>query len=389
MTNTKSILTPWRVLAVLIFIAGGIATYMRFVMGWQTATNLSNGQPWGIWVGVSTLCGVGLSAGGFAIAGAVYLLGMERYRPISRAAVMIAFLGYTTVCAGYAWELGLPWNFWHPIVMWNRSSVLFEVVWCIMLYTTVLALEFSPVLIEKLPWQNLRERLLSWQHRVLIGLVLIGVLLSSLHQSFLGGLFIIFKGKEYPLWYSNYETTQFYLSALPAGLAMVIIALYLSIRSLNVKVDPALLGELSRVITPLLVIFGVFRFVDLLRQHAGAYLFMARPETFYFWLEIAMFIVAPLVLFNLDRIRSKPIGLYWASAVTVMGFLTHRVNVSITALERATGTHYVPKWSELAVTIMLISTAVIVFRWAVLHLKIFPRTESRAAWMVNAPAQAD
>ena len=389
MPNNKPIITPWRIIAALIFAVGLVATYMRFVMGWQVATNLSDGQPWGIWVGVSTLCGVGLSAGGFAIAAAVYILGMERYRPISRAAVMIAFLGYTTVCAGYAWELGLPWNFWHPIFMWNRASVLFEVVWCIMLYTTVLALEFSPALIEKLPWEKTRQTLLKWQHRVLIGLVLIGVLLSSLHQSFLGGLFIIFKGKEYPLWYSQYQTTNFYLSALPAGLAMVIIAMYLCMRSLNVKLDPSLLGELGRVITPLLVFFGLFRFVDLLRQHAGEYLFMARPETFYFWLEVALFIVAPLVMFNMERIRSTPIGLYWAACVTVMGFITHRVNVSITALERATGTHYVPKWSELAVTVMLIATAVIVFRWAVLHLKIFPRSESRAAWMIAAPAQAD
>jgi Ni/Fe-hydrogenase subunit HybB-like protein len=389
MPSNKSLITPWRVIAGLIFAVGAVATYVRFVMGWQAATHLSDGQPWGIWVGVSTLCGVGLSAGGFAIAAAVYLLGMERYRPISRAAVMIAFLGYVTVCAGYAWELGLPWNFWHPIFMWNRSSVLFEVVWCIMLYTTVLALEFSPALIEKLPWQKMRETLLTWQHRVLIALVLIGVLLSSLHQSFLGGLFIIFKGKEYPLWYSQYQTTNFYLSALPAGLAMVIIAMYLSMRSLNAKLDPKLLDELSRVVTPLLVIFGLFRFVDLLRQHAGEYMFMARPETLYFWLEIALFVVAPLVLFNLQRIRSTPIGLYWAAAVTVMGFITHRVNVSITALERATGTHYVPKWSELAVTIMLIAAAVLVFRWTVLHMKIFPGTETRTAWVIQAPAVAD
>jgi Ni/Fe-hydrogenase subunit HybB-like protein len=235
----------------------------------------------------------------------------------------------------------------------------------------------------------MRQTLLTWQHRVLIGLVLIGVLLSSLHQSFLGGLFIIFKGKVYPLWYSQYQTTQFYLSALPAGLAMVIIAMYLSMRSLNAKLDPKLLDELSRVITPLLVIFGLFRFVDLLRQHAGEYLFMARPETFYFWLEIALFVVAPLVLFNLKRVRATPIGLYCAAAVTVMGFITHRVNVSITSLERATGTHYVPKWSELAVTIMLISAAVIAFRLAVLHLKIFPRTETRNAWLVNEAAAAD
>src|ERR1051326_6269706 len=277
MTNMKSLITPWRVLAGMIFATGAVATYMRFVMGWHAATNLRDGQPWGIWGGVSTLCGVGLSAGGFAIAAGVYILGMERYRPISRAAGMIAFLGCTTVCAGYAWELGLPWNFWHPIVMWNRKSVLFEVVWCIMLYTTVLALEFSPALLEKIPYKKVRELALEWQHRIVIGLVLVGVLLSSLHQSFLGGLFIIFKGKEYPLWYSNYQTTLFYLSAIPAGFAMVIIALYLSIRSLGVKLDTSVLKDFSRVVAPLLIIWGLFRFADLARQHATEYLF--RPVT--------------------------------------------------------------------------------------------------------------
>ncbi len=376
-------ITAWRAITGVIFAAGLWATYLRFFAGWRVATNLSDGQPWGIWVGVATLCGVGLSAGGFAIAGGVYLLGMERYRPISRAAVMIAFLGYLSVAAGYAWELGLPWNFWHPIVMWNRKSVLFEVVWCIMLYTTVLALEFSPALIEKVPSHRLRKLLLEWHHRVLIGLVLIGVLLSSLHQSFLGGLFIIFKGKEYPLWYSNYQTTLFYLSAIPAGFAMVIVALYLCKRSLGVQIDSGILKECSRVITPLLVLFALFRFADLARQHATEYLFLRRPETFYFWLEIGLFIVLPVVLFNLKRFNQKPIGLYWASAITMMGFLTHRMNVSITALERSTGTHYVPKWSELAVTIMLVTAAILAFRWAVLHLKIFPRVES-PRWLAQA-----
>lgn len=387
MSRIRAILTPWRAIAVLIFGAGAWATYLRFVEGWRAATNLSDGQPWGIWVGVSTLCGVGLSAGGFAIAGAVYLLGMERYRPILRTAVIIAFLGYLTVCAGYAWELGLPWNFWHPLVMWNRSSVLFEVVWCIMLYTTVLALEFSPALVEKIPWKGARDFYLKWHHKVLIALVLVGVLLSSLHQSFLGGLFILFKGKQYPLWYSPYETTMFYLSALPAGLAMVIIALYLSMRSLGVRLDPRLLQEISRMVTPLLIVFALFRFTDLLRNHAGEYLFLARPETAYFWLEIALFIALPLLLFNLPRIQASPMGLYWASAATVMGFITMRINVSITALERATQTHYVPKWPEMAVVVMLITCAVLAFRWAVLHLDILPRAPKTTRWLAT-PAKA-
>ena len=367
-------ITLWRALTGLIFAAGFYATYLRFVKGFEVATNLSNAQPWGIWVGVATLCGVGLSAGGFAIAGAVYLLGMERYRPILRAAVVIAFLGYLSVVAGYAWELGLPWNFWHPIVMWNRHSVLFEVVWCITIYTTVLALEFSPALVERIPWKGVRELYLKLQHRILIALVLIGVLLSSLHQSFLGGLFIIFKGKMYPLWYSNYQTTLFYMSAIPAGISMIILALYLSARSLNVKIDMRILDDFSRIIAPMLVIFTLFRFADLAKQNALGYLFLPVAETGYFWLEMALFVAAPLVLFNLPQVRSKPIGLYWASATVIAGFITHRINVSITSLERFTHANYIPKWPEMAVTVMLVTAAVVAFRFAVLYLKIFPQS---------------
>ncbi|HVP52592.1 MAG TPA: NrfD/PsrC family molybdoenzyme membrane anchor subunit [Terriglobales bacterium] len=367
-------ITLWRVIVGLIFAAGAWATYLRFAKGFQVATNLSNAQPWGIWVGLATLCGVGLSAGGFTIAGAVYLLGMERYRPVARAAVVIAFLGYLSVVLGYAWELGLPWNFWHPLVMWNRASVLFEVVWCIVLYTTVLALEFSPAVVEKLPWKGVRERFLHWHHRVLIALVLVGVLLSSLHQSYLGGLFIIFKGKMYPLWYSNYQTTLFYMSAIPAGIAMVIMALYLSVRSLNVRIDMRILDDFSRIVAPMLVVFTLFRFADLAKQHALGYLFKPVIETAYFWGEMLLFVAVPLVLFNLPQVRRSPIGLYWASAVTIAGFVMHRLDVSITSLERATQAGYVPKWPELAVTMMLVTAAVLAFRWSVLHLKILPRT---------------
>lgn len=151
MTTTRfPRITLWRVIVGSIFAAGLYATYARFALGFAQSTHLTDPQPWGLWVGLGTLCGVGLSAGGFAIAAAVYLLGFERYRPVLRASVLISFLGYSTVIAGMMYELGLPWRIWHPIVMWNRSSVLFEVSWCVMLYTTVLALEFSPALVEKI-----------------------------------------------------------------------------------------------------------------------------------------------------------------------------------------------------------------------------------------------
>src|SRR5579862_774867 len=236
-------ITLWRTIVALIFAAGAYAADARFALGFQQSTNLVDAQPWGLWVGLGTLCGVGISAGGFAIAAAVYLLGFERYRQVVRAAVLLSFLGYLTVVVGMMYELGLPWRIWHPIVMWNRKSVLFEVAWCVMLYTTVLTLEFSPALLEKIPWKRLRDWYLRWHHAILIELVLIGVVLSSLHQSFLGGLYLITEGRMDPLWYSPYIPSLFYLSAIPAGLAVTIMALYLSARSLEARFDMSILGE--------------------------------------------------------------------------------------------------------------------------------------------------
>jgi len=79
MTRTLPKITLWRTIVALIVLAGLYATYARFALGFAKATNLTDPQPWGLWVGLGTLCGVGLSAGGFAIAAAVYLLGFERY----------------------------------------------------------------------------------------------------------------------------------------------------------------------------------------------------------------------------------------------------------------------------------------------------------------------
>jgi Ni/Fe-hydrogenase subunit HybB-like protein len=381
--------TLWRTIVAIIFAAGIYATYARFGLGFAQSTHLTDPQPWGLWVGLGTLCGVGLSAGGFAIAAAVYLLGFERYRPVLRTAVLVSFLGYLSVIIGMMYELGLPWRIWHPIVMWNRHSVLFEVSWCVILYTTVLALEFSPSLVEKIPWAGFREFYLRWHHKILIGLVLAGTLLSSMHQSFLGALYLITKGKLDPLWYSPYLTTEFYLSAIPAGLAVTIMALYLCVRSLNVRLDLGILSDVSRVIAPLLALWGLFRGVVLITHDAMPYLFLWREETLSFWLEIALFVIAPVVLLTRDKVRSNPQYLYWTCALVVMGFMANRLNVSITGLQASSGVYYVPKWTEFAATLAVLTAVVLAFRYAVIYLDILPKNPPQQRWMVpSAVAEA-
>ena len=380
-------ITMWRVIVTLIFAAGCYGAYARFALGLHQSTNLTDGQPWGLWVGLGTLCGVGISAGGFAIAAAVYLLGFERYRPVVRSAVLLSFLGYLTVCTGMMYELGLPWRIWHPIVMWNRHSMLFEVSWCVMLYTTVLTLEFSPALVERIPWKGLRDLYLKWHHELMIGLVMIGAVLSSLHQSFLGGLYLVAKGKVDPLWYSQYLPTLFYLSAVPAGLAATIMAVYLCNRSLNARVDPRILTEMSQVIAPLLYVYALFRGIDLVSHGGIASLWHWREESLLFLLEVGLLVVAPIILLSQEKIRTNPQHLYLTCSLVVMGFITNRLNVSVTAFERTSGYHYVPKWTEFALTLATVTAAAVAFHYAVRYLDILPKKQPKK-WIVENTATA-
>ena len=136
--------TFWKLLFVFLMAAGFYATFVRFTKGLGASTNLSDQFPWGIWVSFDVLCGVMLAAGGFTLTAAVHILNIKRLHSIIRPTILTAFLGYLLVSAALMFDLGKPYNIWHPLIMRNPHSVMFEVAYCVMLYTTVLALEFSP-----------------------------------------------------------------------------------------------------------------------------------------------------------------------------------------------------------------------------------------------------
>ena len=172
--------------------ASGVVTVARFWCGLGAVTALSDATPWGFWIAFDVMSGVALAAGGFVVAATVYVFGMEKYRPFVRPAILTALLGYIAVAVGLLYDLGLPWHIWHPIIYPQYHSVLFEVAMCVILYLTVLSLEFLPVVLEH-SWFD--HPLLRGIHRLLknavIPLVIAGIVLSTLHQSSLGSLFLI------------------------------------------------------------------------------------------------------------------------------------------------------------------------------------------------------
>jgi len=370
MARTTSFrLTFWKLVLLFLLAAGLYATVIRFTQGLGASTNLSDRFPWGIWISFDVLCGVMLAAGGFTLTAAVHILNIKRLHSIIRPTILTAFLGYILVCAALMYDLGRPYNIWHPLIMRNPHSVMFEVAYCVMLYTTVLALEFSPIVLERF---NLQKPL-KVVRAILIPLVICGVILSTLHQSSLGTLYLIVPEKLHPFWYSPLLPAFFFISAIAVGLAMTIFESSLSSKHFGLQLELPVLQELGRVLIVVLGVYAILRFEDLANRGVLKLTFRPGYETYLFWLEILLGIVLPLALLLQKRVRTSANGLYLAAVSTVLGFITNRMNVSITGFEGSTGVRYFPKWTELAVTGMIIAIGFAAFALAVKYLPIFPK----------------
>jgi Ni/Fe-hydrogenase subunit HybB-like protein len=301
---------------------------------------------------------------------------------VLRPMILTALLGYSLFVVSLVIDLGRPYRIWHPIVMWNDRSVMFEIAWCVMLYTTVLSLEFLPVVLERLQW----KRQLRWMHAVMVPLVVAGVILSTLHQSSLGSLYLIVPDKLYPLWYSPMQPVFFFVSSIAAGLAMVIFEAWHANNAFHKLFPMHLLAGLARVQAVILAFYLSLRVGDLLKRNAMHFLLVRRPETYLFMMEMGLLTVPMLLLFR-RRILASRTALYLCSVVTLLGIITNRMNVAITGMEASAGVHYFPKWSELTITLGLIAAAFTIFWYAAKYLPVFPDMAGSPARPVEETVQ--
>lgn len=359
--------TFWRIVVMVFFALGAYALWVRYTQGLGAASHMTDLFPWGLWIGFDVLCGVGLAAGGFTICAAVYVFNVERFRPIIRPTILTAFMGYLLVIVALMVDLGRPYRIWHALVMWNPHSVMFEVAWCVMLYTAVLALEFSPIIFEKFKLEGPLKIL----HRISIPLVILGVILSTLHQSSLGSLYLIMPSKLHPLWYSPLLPIFFFISAIAVGLSMTIFESYFSNRAFKKKLEMDLLADLGKIAVVVLAVLLVLKLQDLHVRHAFPYLFQPTQEAALFWIECIMGIVAPMMLLFFRKIREHNFGLFVSALMVILGFVMNRLNVSITGMTRGSQTNYFPSFLEIMVTVSIVALGFVIFTQAVRFFPIF------------------
>ncbi len=368
----KSLLTPGNAIFALILTVGVPIVIYRFVFGIGAASNLTQVNPWGIWIGLDVMSGVALAAGGFTVATAVYVLGLKEYHPIVRPAVLTGFLGYLFVVIGLLADLGRPWKLPVPMVYsYGTGSVMFEVGWCVALYLTVLALEFSPVAFEWLGFRKARE----WAIRLTLGLTILGLCLSTLHQSSLGALFLMMPHRLHPLWYSGFVPIFFFVSALAAGLSMVIVESGLSHRVFKSQIKSQDHGQADRLTLGLarggaVVLFAYFFLKLQGLVDGGRFDLLLTPYGYWFMFEMLGFILGPAFLYAIAVRRQKAVLARWVAAWVVLGIVVNRLNLSVIAFNWNAPERYIPGFMEIMVSVTVITIGILTFRWIVNRMPV-------------------
>ena len=363
----------------LVFLLG------RFLFGLGAITNLDNQHPWGIWIGIDVAAGVALAAGGFTTAALGHIMHKEEYHVIVRPALLTAMLGYTLVAVSVMIDLGRYYYIWHPLIMWNGTSVLFEVGMCVMIYLFVLYIEFLPIVTERfigrvnLPgmlkrFNNAIDKFLrvldKGLNKTMFVFIIAGVVLSCLHQSSLGTLMIIAGPKMHPLWQTPILPLLFLMSAVSVGFPMVIMESIATSKSFGLKPETHILSNLGSMVAPLLGIYLSFKIGDMVIRQTFVYLTEFNTASVMFVIEVVFGIVIPLRMFLSREISKSPTGLFIASMLVIFGVLLNRINNFIVAYTPPYQFNtYFPSIGEISVTVGFVALEILFFRVMVM---IFP-----------------
>ncbi len=374
-THEIKMMTPFTVLLIVVMVLGFAAATYRLAFGLGAATNLNDDFPWGLWIGFDLLGGVAMAAGGFIIAGAVYLLNWKKYQPIVRPAVLTAFLGYLMAIVGLFFDLGQPQRIWHPAVMWQYHSVMWVVAMHVIFYTSTLAVEFSPMLFERLKMRGM----LKFVNGIMVGVVLFGVMLSVLHQSSLGALYLIVAEKLSPLWYNSFIPYFFLVSAVAMGLNMVSLESIISARVFKHKLHMDILQGLARGTIVALGIYLVMKLFYLLKGVGLAAIFDGSMEANLYLLEMIGGVIIPIAILAGRRKKLNRVnGIVTANILVIAGILLNWMSIAVFGMYKygkAMGGSYFPSAMEIIITLAIVSLGIFLFKLAAKYLALFPEAE--------------
>lgn len=343
-------------LLALVFLAGVYASWTRFTKGLGASTNLSDEVPWGLWIWIF-LARIALSSGGFILCMFFYIFRVKQVKPFLRASVLTAFIGYALGGIDLIYDLGLPHHFWHPLFMWNFQSVMLETTWCIALYFLLVCMELSIPVSEGFGLNRLSGLLKNF----VVVFAIVGAVLSTLHQSSLGALFLLAKEKLSGFWHSPLLPILFLSSSIAGGLSFLVLELSLAKRFFKWELSLSAVKFLARTLLTALLLHLFLEIADLIHQGKWVLFAQETKASFWFSLEIITGVLLPIALLSFKRVRETHQGLRLSALLTVVGLFLNRLNVTVIGFLVKSNARYFPSWQEFSIAIMFFTVGIILF----------------------------
>lgn len=354
--------TPWFTFGVILIAIGAVLIVYRFIAGLGAVTNLSDGYPWGIWIAFDVVTGVALAAGGFTMAALVYGFNRGEYSPLVRPALLTALLGYAIAATAIVIDVGRWWQIYNPVLpqYWQGNSPLFEVSICVMIYITILIIEFVPVVSEKYkdskkPFlRSLSNKLGPLVNKYLMVFIILGIVISTLHQSSLGAVMIAAVERIHSLWWSPFLPLMFLISAIAVGFAVVTVESYVAARSFKRPVEKDMLARLAGIIPYVLGIYLVVKLFDLIFYGKIPLIFADWWGLMYI-IEMSLLVFIPFFLLLKKSVRFDIGKLLNVSIMMIAGIILNRLNTYLFTYQPRPGETYFPSLVEILVTAAMIA----------------------------------
>jgi Ni/Fe-hydrogenase subunit HybB-like protein len=235
-----------------------------------------------------------------------------------------------------------------------------------MLYTTVLGVDIFIMALER--WKKY-EWVAFFRNIYLIFLVA-GIMLSTLHQSSLGALYLLMPEKMSDLWASRAIGPLFYTSAVIGGMSVVILESLISAWAYKRKAEIKILAALSKGLGLALLVYFAMKVVDLYAR--GATVWAIDKPHFFFYLELFGTVALPAILLTFAEVRHSIKGLYWAAGLSAFGVVLNRFNVSLTSYGGYREFSYFPSFIEIIITLALIAGGILIFDLGTRYLPLYP-----------------
>jgi Ni/Fe-hydrogenase subunit HybB-like protein len=354
------------VLLGLLVAVGALAGVIRLLMGLGSTTNLADNYTWGVWIGFDFTL-IAFAGAGFTMAALVHVLRQHQYHDAVRPAILAGLFGYVAVLLLLVLDLGRPDRFYNFILFWNPHSPLFEISWCVLLYTTVLLIETSPFLLERLRMQ----RLLKLTGKIMLVVAIAGVTLSSLHQSTLGTLYLNMPYRLHPLWFAPLLPLMFFTSAVMAGLSLAALSYVMATRITRREAKPEIVRGLALLAGWAGVIYLALKVGDLLISGELPLVFTAGSYSLVWWIEMGIGLILPIVLLLTPALRKRPWVPIVAPLLMLFGVLMNRFNATMFGQILPPGTSYSPHLLEWLSTFGVLAAGVLAWVIGIRVLVIF------------------